>query len=850
MKNQAHLLFIALAVLALSALNLPLSTARAQGTAFTYEGRLNNNGDPANGLYDFTFTLWNGLSGGSQSGPSVTNQAVGVTNGLFNVSLDFGPGLFTGPAYWLQIAVETNGVGPYSTLSPRQPLLPAPYAIYSASADVATSATTAASAQGVSAGSITSAGIASGQVVKTLNGLADTVTLAAGANVTITPSGNTLTVASTGGAGSGWSLTGNAGTTPGTDFLGTTDNNALEFHVNNSRLFRLEPNGNVVGGSSTGVDPSVSYATIAGGNGNTVSANSGDAPTIGGGFQNTVSNLYPTVSGGEYNHATANGTVVGGGYNNTASGGQATVAGGAANTASGIGAFIGGGGYDGTTQAGNIAGGAAAAVGGGLGNNAGSSYDTVPGGSYNVASGGNSFAAGHQAQALHTGAFVWADATGGAFQSTAIDQFSVRAEGGVRIVTGGAGMTLDGVPVGTGGGGGGSGWLLTGNAGANPDNGYFLGTIDANPLELRVNGTRALRLDTAGNVTFGTALNSIESGFFEATISGGNNNTNGGDFATISGGSYNLAFGDAATVGGGAGNMAQSNWTTISGGSGNLASGTGATVPGGQGNSAYGAWSFAAGQFVQALFSGTFIWGDGTRSFHDSAPNQFDVLATGGVNLETAGAGLTIDGQPVNANASTIPNLQVFDTPGTFQFVVPTGVSRLLIELWGGGGGGGDGYMLGTSNSANGSGGGGGGYGKGVYSVTAGTSYTVVVGVGGGSQQPGGTTSVGALISATGGLPGTNGEFVLLAGYTLPVGGSSSAPINITGATGVWQNINTYPGAGGSAGCGGSGGNGSNGTFPEPGLVPGGGGSGGDSPNEFYDGTGPAGGHGRVIIYY
>ena len=48
--------------------------------------------------------------------------------------------------------------------------------------------------------SITAAKIANAQVVKTLNGLTDAVTLAAGSNVSITPSGNTLTLASSGGA--------------------------------------------------------------------------------------------------------------------------------------------------------------------------------------------------------------------------------------------------------------------------------------------------------------------------------------------------------------------------------------------------------------------------------------------------------------------------------------------------------------------------------------------------------------------------------------------------------------------------------------------------------------------------
>ena len=68
----------------------------------------------------------------------------------------------------------------------------------------------------------------------------------------------------------------------------------------------------------------------------------------------------------------------------------------------------------------------------------------IPGGQQNMAAGSFSFAAGQQAQALHQGAFVWADSQSGPFASTAVDQFSVRAEGGVRFVTGSAGVTLDG----------------------------------------------------------------------------------------------------------------------------------------------------------------------------------------------------------------------------------------------------------------------------------------------------------------------------------------------------------------------------------------------------------------------
>jgi hypothetical protein len=63
------------------------------------------------------------------AGP-VTNSATGVTNGLFAVTLDFGPGVFTGPARWLEVDVRTNGSGAFTNLSPCQPLTPVPYALY------------------------------------------------------------------------------------------------------------------------------------------------------------------------------------------------------------------------------------------------------------------------------------------------------------------------------------------------------------------------------------------------------------------------------------------------------------------------------------------------------------------------------------------------------------------------------------------------------------------------------------------------------------------------------------------------------------------------------------------------
>src|SRR5690242_16467532 len=81
----------------------------AQSTAFTYQGRLDLNGIPANGTYDLTFTLFNTNSTGVATAGPITNSLTTVTGGLFTTSIDFGPAAFPGPNSWLEIAVRTNG---------------------------------------------------------------------------------------------------------------------------------------------------------------------------------------------------------------------------------------------------------------------------------------------------------------------------------------------------------------------------------------------------------------------------------------------------------------------------------------------------------------------------------------------------------------------------------------------------------------------------------------------------------------------------------------------------------------------------------------------------------------------
>ena len=124
-----------------ASLLVSITSGVAQSTAFTYQGRLDDGGNPASGSYDIIFTLHDAAAAGNVIGGPVTNAPTSVSNGLFTVTLDFG-NQFPGDARWLEIAVRTNGGGAFTTLAPRQPLTSTPYAIQ------ALNSTTAAAVSG------------------------------------------------------------------------------------------------------------------------------------------------------------------------------------------------------------------------------------------------------------------------------------------------------------------------------------------------------------------------------------------------------------------------------------------------------------------------------------------------------------------------------------------------------------------------------------------------------------------------------------------------------------------------------------------------------------------------------
>jgi hypothetical protein len=230
-------------------------------------------------------------------------------------------------------------------------------------------------------------------------------------------------------AATAWALTGNSGTDPAVNFLGTTDAQPLVIRVGNQETFRFNPPGTTApawsiqrgGGNQRGLHAvDLQSARSA-----ATQVASGDYSVIGGGRENTASGSYTTVGGGQSNTASGGNATVGGGQSNTASGGSATVAGGVYNTASNLYATVGGGGYD-------TASGYAATVGGGHSNTASGSYTTVGGGVHNTASGGDATVGGGE---RNTASGDYAT-VGGGDHNTASGQYATVGGGGWNTASG------------------------------------------------------------------------------------------------------------------------------------------------------------------------------------------------------------------------------------------------------------------------------------------------------------------------------------------------------------------------------------------------------------------------------
>ena len=432
-------------------------TARAQvPQLIAYQGRLLTGSNLVSGVTPISLRLFNAATNGMLLYEDSNNVA--VADGLYSTFLGDATtsgsltNALTASNLFLEVAV--NG----AALSPRERVASVAYAL------------TAGTAQGVPANTITSQMIAPGTI--------------APVNLSMASFATTF-----------WETAGNAGTTPGLHFVGTTDGQPLEFRAGNLRALRLEPgvaNPNMIGGAS-----------------NNSAATNVSGAAIGGGAANRVLANYATISGGLGNTVTNTGAVIGGGFTNLACNQAAFVGSGFANTANGYGSFIGSGQQNSTallatdgavvggsqnsadTQyafegggnnnhaygnysvvgggQGNVATGNFSSVLGGSGNNAAGLYSAIAcgvqnytlgyasfiaggqsnttlgqnafiaGGSQNTASSFDSFAGGTFAVASHPGTFVWADSSGTQLGSTNADSWTVRASGGVRFFSGASG---------------------------------------------------------------------------------------------------------------------------------------------------------------------------------------------------------------------------------------------------------------------------------------------------------------------------------------------------------------------------------------------------------------------------
>jgi hypothetical protein len=391
-------------VLLVSTVDFQPLACLAQGTAFTYQGRLTDGGSPANGVYDFRFRLAADPLANSYVGGNVFTNGLAVAGGLFTVTLDFGTGIFNGSSYWLEVDVRTNGGGAYITLEPLQPLTPTPYAIFAAGA----SNVLGTVSSGALAGSYSSA-------VTFTNGANNFSGAFAGNGAGLT----NINAAALSGLTVGplWTTTGNSNTVSGANFVGTADNQPLDFRVNNGRVLQLAPTTNtanfiggdshnfvapgvygaVIGGGGTLAYPGgtgltnkvlANFGTIGGGVGNTVDGtifnSAGDSATVAGGYQNSALGNNATVGGGADNlNQGDNSTIAGGTLNFVARYPGDTITGGVGNTNSGQYAFIGGGSLNSISSA------YYATVGGGYSNvisALGEAYQTIGGGANNFIS--------------------------------------------------------------------------------------------------------------------------------------------------------------------------------------------------------------------------------------------------------------------------------------------------------------------------------------------------------------------------------------------------------------------------------------------------------------------------------
>ncbi len=454
MKN-----FLILCVLTIISVN---TYATPQSNIFTYQGELIQNSLPANGNYEMAVSVYTDAMNGTHL-LGVNFLSVPVVNGLFTLNIDFGSTVFVGDERWIELSVRDFTTPNLTVLSPRQLIANAPYAIHSqfvgnsgvnsdaiqagsvTNIKITDGAITQAKLQNNSVGSlqvinasITEAKLADNSVTTpklandsvTTTKIADDAitsdelannsvntdsilngtivaadinnnsvqqrisgTCSPGSSIASILANGTVTCENDDVGITGWGLTGNSGTNPSSQFIGTTDLNDFVVKVNNIESMRISPHSGITLGDFNNIASGAYNSIISGGTNNSIESVSM--------LQNT--NL-SSITGGTLNKIkdTSSRSSIIGGYGNVLKGDNSVISGGQYNEILG-------------------------------------DFSAVIGGRNNLSNSNYSFTSGFGSKASHNGSWVWNDYSSvlvpESFESTGVNQFLIRAQGGVGIGT-------------------------------------------------------------------------------------------------------------------------------------------------------------------------------------------------------------------------------------------------------------------------------------------------------------------------------------------------------------------------------------------------------------------------------